>query len=76
MPQNGIQDELAELSRLCEALKESHRQFVCDRRLPENSRLMEIRATNRELLENIQKVNHTKEHFLSAYNLVPLDNLT
>lgn len=74
--QNDIQKEIEEMLRRMEALTESIRVFVCDRRLPENTRLMEIRATNRDLLDIAQKVQHINQHLLKAYDLEPLDHST
>ena len=68
-----IQNEMAEMSERITVLSESIRQLVTDKRLPENSRLMEIRATNRELMDIAGKVDRTRIHLLTCRQLQPLD---
>ena len=70
-----IQNEMAELSARINTLNESIRQLVTDKRLPEYSRLMEIRATNRELLDIAQKIDRTRIHYLKTRQLQPIDQI-
>ena len=70
-----IQIEIAEMSARVNTLNESIRQLVTDKRLPEYSRLMEIRATNRELLDIAQKIDRARIHYLMTRQLQPLDQI-
>ena len=70
----GIQEEISEMLRRMEALTESVRNLVCDRRLPLNTRLMEIMATNRDLLKSTQNIEYINTRLLKAYDLEPLES--
>lgn len=72
---NVIQGEISEMLQRMETLTEDVRVLACDRRLPEYSRLMEIRATNRDILEISLKIQKINKHLLKTYNLEPLESI-